>query len=61
MAGRGMRSFNIYKKGQKEDPGNYGPVSLTSVSGKIMEWFILSALTWHVQDNQGIRPSQLGS
>ncbi|GAB0208240.1 mitochondrial enolase superfamily member 1 [Grus japonensis] len=48
----------IYKKGRKEDPGNYRPVSLTSVPGKIMERFILSALTRQVQDNQGIRPSQ---
>jgi len=50
----------FYKKGQKEDPGNYGPVSLTLVLGKIMEQFILSALTGHVKDNQGIRPSQPG-
>jgi len=50
----------IYKKGQKEDPGNYSPVSLTSVSGKIMERFILSALTRHVKYNQRIRPSQHG-
>ena len=50
----------IYKKGQKEDPGNYRPVSLTSMLGKVMEQIILSAITWHVQDNQAIRPSQHG-
>jgi len=50
----------IYKKGWKEDPGNHRPVSLTLVPGKIMERFILSALTRHVKDNQGIRPSQHG-
>ncbi|KFO87399.1 hypothetical protein N320_09097, partial [Buceros rhinoceros silvestris] len=42
----------IYKKNQKEDPGNSKPVRLTSVPGKVMEQIILSAITWHVQDSQ---------
>jgi len=46
-----------YKKGQKQDPRNYRPVSLIFMPGKIMEQFILSALTGHVKDNQGIRPT----
>lgn len=44
----------------KEKPGNYRPVSLTSVSGKVMVQIILSEITWYVQDNQGMRPRQLG-
>jgi len=39
---------------------HYRPVSLTSVPGKIMERFILSALTGHVKDSQRVRPSQHG-
>ncbi|KAK4828839.1 hypothetical protein QYF61_000896 [Mycteria americana] len=50
----------IFKKGRKEDPGNYRPISLTSVPGKLMEQVILSAITRHVENNQGIKPSQHG-
>ncbi|XP_054034985.1 uncharacterized protein LOC128899525, partial [Dryobates pubescens] len=50
----------IHKKGRLDEPGNYRPVSLTSVPGKIMEQVILSAITQHLKDGQGIRPSQHG-
>ncbi|PKU44864.1 rna-directed dna polymerase from mobile element jockey-like [Limosa lapponica baueri] len=50
----------IYKKGRKEDPGNYRPVSLTSVPGKIMEKIILSELSQQGQGSQGTRTRQHG-
>ena len=48
----------IYKKGSKEDPRNYRPVSLTLVPGKVMEQIILGENTWHVPGIEEIRPSQ---
>ncbi|KFO87917.1 hypothetical protein N320_12540, partial [Buceros rhinoceros silvestris] len=44
----------IHRKSQKEDPGNYRPVSLTSEPGKVTEQITLSAIAQHIQNNQVI-------
>jgi len=50
----------IFKKGKKEDPGNYRPVSLTSTSGKVMKQLILEVIIKQVEEKKVIRSSQHG-
>ena len=50
----------LYKKGQRNDPGNYRPVSLTSVPGKIMEGVLRDQLLHHLQVTDQISSRQHG-
>uniref|UniRef100_A0A674ICA9 Reverse transcriptase domain-containing protein n=4 Tax=Terrapene triunguis TaxID=2587831 RepID=A0A674ICA9_9SAUR len=50
----------IYKKGNKNNPGNYRPVSLTSVPGKIMEQVIKEIICKHLEGGKVIGNSQHG-
>ena len=50
----------MFKKGKKEDRGNYRPVSLTSILGKMMEQLILEVIIKQVEEKKVIRNSQHG-
>ena len=50
----------VYKKGNKKDPGNYRPVSLTCICSKIMEHIIYSCMFDHLNHFQALRDEQHG-
>jgi hypothetical protein len=50
----------IFKKGTKGDPGNYRPVSLTSVPCKMLEAIVKDKVMSHLLENKLISDSQHG-
>ena len=50
----------IYKKGKKSEPGNYRPVSLTSVISKVMESIVRDAMVEHMMKNNLFSNDQHG-
>ena len=54
------RLVPIFKKGDKKEPSNYRPVSLTSVTCKVIESLIRDRLLQHLQDNDLLADNQYG-
>ena len=50
----------IFKKGEKSHPGNYRPISLTSVVCKLLETVIRNNMVKFLEDNQFMKDSQHG-
>ena len=50
----------LFKKGNRNEPSNYRPVSLTCIFGKVMEKLIKDQLLEHIYGNQIMNDSQHG-
>ena len=50
----------IFKKGSKTSPGNYRPVSLTSIVCKVFEGFVRDVLYKHLESNHLLAEEQYG-
>lgn len=54
------RGTPLFKKGEKSNPGNYRPVSLTSIVCKCMEKIVRSSVVEHLITNNLISNAQFG-
>ena len=51
---------SIFKKGNRSDPGNYRPVSLTSIICKVLESFVRDQVMKYMEDNNFFSDCQHG-
>ena len=52
--------FALHKKGAKELPENYRPISLTSICSKVLEHIVYSSISRFLSDNHILSPRQHG-
>jgi len=52
--------FALHKKGPKEQPENYRPISLTSICSKIMEHIVHSSICRYLEESNILTPRQHG-
>ena len=52
--------ISIYKKGTRSDPGDYRPISLTSICCKLLEHIIYSSISKHLSSFSILSPHQYG-
>ena len=50
----------LFKKGSKKDPGNYRPVSLTSIPGKMLESIMKKQMVKYIENNSLLKNTQHG-